>query len=585
MLRAALLAGVALVAGTFELASAVQAAQVTQLAQVTPLAQVAQLAQLAHVTPLAHVAQVAQAQASEVAQAAQVPQAARDAGELALAVNRAIAAGVENLRRGQLADGHWPGQEGPHPGGMTALACFTLVKSGVKPSDECVRRALAAVQGTTFRSTYSHAVRLLLFDALREPATWREPARSSLEFLIAKQDGATGGWAYPDGGVDMSNTQFALLGLRAARRLGLEVPNATWVRAANGLLRFRDSEGRGWAAQEGGFKYWTHREASGGMTAATLAGLAVLGELAEKSSEVHVLLRKHAKSLEASEQWLARRFRADGNPVGERAWTPSFQFAYLWAVERFGGLTGRDRLGERDWYTDGATWLVDRQKPDGGWGGWHDDTCFALLFLRKATLTVSDAPTPASDPLFEGESVVPPKRPKPDAPRIVDWWVAGPFADKGVDLATPPFDPAKVRARDKAKVGSRAFERLALVATGWSDLDQLTKRSADQSLWLLATTLANSGERPYDVELWLSLEDGWSVWLDGQRISFDRRVMAPIEESVRVPFELSPGEHGLVIVLEDLWGAAAFGARIVEPGGAPPGAWFAAGAVLPKARK
>ena len=113
----------------------------------------------------------------------------------------------------------------------------------------------------------------------------------------------------------------------------------------------------------------------------------------------------------------------------------------------------------------------------------------------------------------------------------------------------------------------------------------MTNRPADQALWLLATTHANEGERPYDVELWLTLEDGWSVWLDGRRISFDRRVMAPIEESVRVPFELAPGEHALVIVVEDLWGAAAFGARVVEPGGEPPGSWFAAGAVLPKARR
>lgn len=511
--------------------------------------------------------------------------AGTDVGELALAVNRAIAAGVANLKRHQLPDGHWPGQEGPHPGGMTALACFTLVKSGVKKNDEAVVRALGALSGTTFKSTYSHAVRLMLCDALREPEKWRATAAESVRFLVSKQDGPTGGWAYPEGGVDMSNTQFALLGLRSARRLGVEVPDATWVRAANGLLRFRDSEGRGWAGESGGFKYWTYREATGGMTAATLAGLSVLEEHAPPSSEVHALLRKHAKSIAASEAWLVRRFRADRNPSGDRSWTPSFQFAYLWAVERFGGLTGKTLLGGHDWYTEGATWLVEQQKPDGSWGNWIDDTCFALLFLRKATLTESDAPLAPADPLFAGEPVVPPKRPKPGTPWLVDWWVAGPFADKGVDLESPPFEPAKARGREKAKLANRVYERVALKPDGWTDLDQATGRAADQALWLCTTTLVNTTDAPFDVELWLVLEDGWSVWFDGRRVSFDRRVAAPIEESVRVPLELAPGEHVLTVVVEDQWGAAAFGARVARPGGVPPGPEFATWALPTKERR
>ncbi|MCE9594860.1 MAG: terpene cyclase/mutase family protein [Planctomycetes bacterium] len=512
---------------------------------------------------------------------------ARQAGdptEIALAVNRAIARGVENLRRGQLADGNWSGQEAAHPGGMTALACFTLVKSGVRPKDEAVARGTAFVERTTFKSTYSQAVRLLLYDALRDPNAWRSSARAAVAFLVEHQDRATGGWAYPDGGVDLSNTQFALLGLRAARRLGLEVPNDTLVRAADGLLRYRDGDGRRWWADGGGFRYWTAREPSGGMTAASLAGLAVLDQIAEPASEVHALLRKHAKTLEASEEWLARRFRVDGNPVGVASWTPGFQFAYLWAVERCAGLSARERIGSHDWYSEGAAWLVDQQKPDGGWGAWTDDTCFALLFLRKATLTESDAPLPSTTPAVARAAVVPPPGPKPDTPYLADWCVAGPFAGEGVDLSTPPFEPAKVRVREKQKVGARVFERPTLKTSGWTDLDVATQRSAEQSLWLLGTHAINKSDQPFDVELWLTVEDGWSVWLDGRRLSFERRVMAPIAESVRVPFALAPGEHALLVIVEDLYGAAAFGARAVAPGGGPLGEKFAA-TTTPKAKQ
>ena len=48
-------------------------------------------------------------------------------------------------------------------------------------------------------------------------------------------------------------------------------------------------------------------------------------------------------------------------------------------------------------------------------------------------------------------------------------------------------------------------------------------------------------------------------------------VGAAISGDVRVPLELAPGEHRLVVLVEDVGGSAAFGARLTDAtNGAPP---------------
>jgi hypothetical protein len=47
--------------------------------------------------------------------------------------------------------------------------------------------------------------------------------------------------------------------------------------------------------------------------------------------------------------------------------------------------------------------LIEQQHPDGSWrgagGNELQDTCFAILFLRKATRALSDVPTPGAGSL------------------------------------------------------------------------------------------------------------------------------------------------------------------------------------------
>lgn len=483
-----------------------------------------------------------------------------DSPALTSRVNRAIVCGVERLRATQAADGSWGGVGGEHPGGMTALCAFALVKSGALRSDAAVRKALDVVLATEFRSTYSHSVRLLLLDALSEPERWRASAAPSLDFLVANQ--VAGDWAYPWGAADASNTQFALLGLAAAHRMGLEIPDATLVSAAKAIFRAQD--------KSGGFVYVADRAPTGGITAASLAGLCVLRELGSGRSSVESVLRKNAQQDQRAREWLTDKWSPARNAHGARAWTPTFHYPYLWSVERFGGFAGVATLGVKDWYAEGALWLVDEQNDDGGWGTKLEDTCFALLFLRRASVTRGEG-IEESDASLDALRKPNPPTPASEIARWSDWLLAGPWpgSDPHGALAKLPFDPQNITAKPGEKLAKREWKRVVAKTDGWTDLDQLSGQSVDNGFYAMATNLVWSSDEPLDATLWLDLEDGWDLYLDGARVSFSERVQAPIDGLVAVDLVLTRGEHTLLCLVEDHRGAAAFGARLSDRAGRP----------------
>ena len=159
-------------------------------------------------------------------------------------------------------------------------------------------------------------------------------------------------------------------------------------------------------------------------------------------------------------------------------------------------------------------------------------------------------------------------------PRIRDWLVCGPWtARTGLELLQePPFAPGKLKSAEEGKAGPdrKKWERVRLKPDGWEDLDVVTGRTADQSLWALATWIENTGTAPVDARLWFAFEDGWSIWLDGVQMNRSLRVGTPIEEDTAVDATLSPGKHLLLVLVEDAGGAAAFSARLTRPDGTAP---------------
>jgi hypothetical protein len=66
-------------------------------------------------------------------------------------------------------------------------------------------------------------------------------------------------------------------------------------------------------------------------------------------------------------------------------------YYFLWSLERVAMAYDLSTFGGHDWYQWGSAWLLGKQTPAGAWLGRYGpggvDTCFALLFLKRANLS------------------------------------------------------------------------------------------------------------------------------------------------------------------------------------------------------
>lgn len=195
---------------------------------------------------------------------------------------------------------------------------------------------------------------------------------------------------------DNSNTQFAALALWAAGRH--DVP----MERALALLekRFRVSQTPG-----GRWGYCFHERNDSdrdvanrpAMTGAGLLGLAVgHGVTAAGLAD---------GTRPAEDPAIERGLKALGQLVGEAKPRPKgmsrrgpppkgVNYYLLWTVERVAVLFNLPTVGGKDWYAWGTDVLLHAQGEDGSWRNGDypgsaptHDTCFALLFLKRANLT------------------------------------------------------------------------------------------------------------------------------------------------------------------------------------------------------
>ena len=188
---------------------------------------------------------------------------------------------------------------------------------------------------------------------------------------------------------DFSNTQFAVLGLRAAREAGIEVPKETWSAALAYLRKFQRPEG-GWGYVLQG----EQDEASyASLTCAGLCSTAIcVAATGAGDPKADAGVRKALGWLKKHLD-VAANVGIDRSSIsGPRPW----QYYHLYSLERAARVLGLKEVEGRAWYPLGATWLLAHQLPDGAWldeGGADPrhpyyqvaDTCFALLFLTRAT--------------------------------------------------------------------------------------------------------------------------------------------------------------------------------------------------------
>jgi len=347
-------------------------------------------------------------------------------------VNAAIDRGVAHLRTLQKPDGTFEPYSGQDIG-TTALCVYTLVSCGVAADDEGVEKALNLICASDLGRTYEQAVGLMAVDRAYTPAdelvarradgdrkpvrnmppqrrAWCERTAAALEAACS----APGTWGYPNAGNDLnradtSNTQYAVLGLQAATRIGYAVKEGTWTGVLRHFAQVRDGEGaRGTVtllragqavtenvppspvAKVAGFRYRANEKRTWGSM--TCAGIASLSIVRDEMRRAHIAKFGAKQEDEIDTMilgawaWLDQHWDVDRHPEKPgRDW----YYYWLYSLERAGILDAVQRVGGRDWYFEGATELLARQTKDGFWdepGGNHTaETSFALLFLKRAT--------------------------------------------------------------------------------------------------------------------------------------------------------------------------------------------------------
>lgn len=277
----------------------------------------------------------------------------------------------------------------PHRPGELALVLLAAVHDGVPTDEPVFSAAVERLAKAAPEETYDLALRLLVMEVLPTFPERAEVARRDAKELLIHRDG--GGFHYSRNpkNWDLSNTQYAALGLRAAKALGVTIERSVWARMARQVGDLQDDNG--------GFPYGNRGlQGSASYASMTAAGIAVLAvcrqALGDEAQQDPTLLKQIGRGW----LWFDRNKACLGST--DERW--SYYFHY--GLERAAILCDVEKVGGADWYAQGAQMFVHDQLPGGGWMAPGDgglilgapdahrrgrgtpvSTAFAVLFLRR----------------------------------------------------------------------------------------------------------------------------------------------------------------------------------------------------------
>ncbi|WP_439620960.1 DUF4159 domain-containing protein [Gemmata sp.] len=338
--------------------------------------------------------------------------------ELVDKVRKSIDSGVRYLKSQQNPQGNWEGLVigflADMEGGSTALVTLALLNCGVPPDDPAVKRAIDYLRKLTEtpKKTYVVALCNLVFAEVRDPKD-RPLVQKNADWLVRsglgwKPDadgrvaGELNGWSYPQNQIaDNSNTQYALLGLYAAKQAGAKLHESVWA----GVQKYYSSSQIPVTPTTGAWPYYNARDAGGraadtpsiSMTVAGVCGL-LIARMGLDSNEHGLDPRtgvaqncgaySENPALVKGMNWVAANFTFD---------SPKSMYYNVYGIERLGRLSGQRFIGSHDWYREGCEKLIAIQQRagDGSFAGGkqvdataHLSTAFSLLFLSKGRTPV-----------------------------------------------------------------------------------------------------------------------------------------------------------------------------------------------------
>jgi hypothetical protein len=474
-------------------------------------------------------------------------------------VNEAIDRGAANLLSHQATDGSWNKDDKVHPLGRTALCAFALLHAGYGRDHHSIERALAFLDikpGFEPHSTYEAGVILLLLNALG--SEYRGRIHEICDWLLSHYDEGRRLWGYPDGVHDLSNTQYAVFGLKVGALHGYKIPRDFWRSVSEGVLRLQ--------ARDGGFRYRPGSIASGSMTH---AGLLVL-LFANQELGLKRPPREVKSAMDRAHKWYEEHYRVDHLPVGH-GWSKAHYYYYMYGLERYGQFFKRKTIAGHDWYREGAEELLGLQKDGGEWGR-LEETAFAILFLRKVTFTAPKARRigePAAVKTAKKPPEPGPPRPDKDVPCLRRWLVAGPFfSAKHEDdmLFEAHFKLSRARPGPGVRAGKKKWLAYESPEDG-IDLQLAAGKGAFCSYYAAQYLFADEATKAL---LWLGTDDGFRVYLNGEQVGASLHHGYLGDDAATVPLELRAGRNLLIIKVSNAEHYAKLRARLTDANRANP---------------
>jgi hypothetical protein len=147
----------------------------------------------------------------------------------------------------------------------------------------------------------------------------------------------------------------------------------------------------------------------GSMTTSGVAALVIAKANVEGTGWHNKKKKELDQSIRDGCAWLAHHFTVTENPNADE-----WHMYYLYGLERAGVLSLVVKLGDHNWYKTGAEYLIGNQQGDGSWPNETGQTkkygpnfqspaanlsnvtttCFAVLFLKRATAAIVKLPGP-----------------------------------------------------------------------------------------------------------------------------------------------------------------------------------------------
>lgn len=366
-------------------------------------------------------------------------QAVNEEQELVDRVNRSIDRGVSFLKRNYSKQTHWESfwlnTLGEMDGGVTSLGTLALLNCGEPVNDPVVNSALTYLRSLPPNKTYVVGLQTMVFAEARQARDLGLIQRN-VDWLIknaSRQNGQIVGWSYPldqSTRPDASNTQYALLGLYAAKQAGAKIPQDVWK-------QIRDLYINSEMKVDEDSSYWPYvagaNSPSFTMTVAGVSGLLIAGQGLDQSEQkldpqtgiaANCGIYEENQPMNRGMNWIGQNFSFDA--------AVNIKSAYynIYGIERVGRLSGQRFIGRIDWYREGCELLVRTQDPRGGF--WASNrqvgvpvdnirvlaTSFSLLFLSKGRTPILISKLAYGDHTFNKSNLL---VERPEAGGAIGW--------------------------------------------------------------------------------------------------------------------------------------------------------------------